>query len=335
MLAPKHTLSTLVIALVVLISFTVQNPEHMALNAAYSPLNDMEEEAAPPIQDSELISPSPPQEIPAESPGERAEADKTARSVSTPSTSSAPVKSPSPVMPDAMPQAAPYKTPNATPKAAPEATPQATISLEPSQEVVPAVPDSEKAPSASSSAPPVKKPVKEYIGEGDDPVANVKKVNLASSEIMKIKERFELLAASDEIKPDWKRKADQIIVKGMDFLGTPYIFGAKAGQTESFDCSSFLQYLFANLDVKLPRDSRQQSQRGTEVSIDELREGDLVFFTTPKRKSKKDIDRIGHVAVYIGNGLMLHTFRPGIGVTVSELDGAWKDRFIKAKRVLS
>ena len=86
--------------------------------------------------------------------------------------------------------------------------------------------------------------------------------------------------------------------------------------------------------MSLPRDSRQQSQLGTEVSIDQLREGDLVFFTTPKRKNKSGIDRIGHVAVYLGNGLMLHTFRPGIGVTISELNSSWKDRFVQAKRVL-
>ncbi|MDQ0903842.1 cell wall-associated NlpC family hydrolase [Paenibacillus sp. V4I7] len=59
-----------------------------------------------------------------------------------------------------------------------------------------------------------------------------------------------------------------------------------------------------------------------------------MFFTTPKRKNKIGIDRIGHGAVYLGNGLMLHTFRKGIGVTISELNSSWKERFVQAKRVL-
>lgn len=317
MLARKYTISTIVIALAVLIGFTVQNPENMALNAAYSNTSDNESIAADPAQAVETASPVS---------GERVEA--------------APDPAPAAATPamTAKPRTKPSATASATPKAAsPSISPPAAA---PSEDVIPtATPASTPAEGnvtpAPSSTPSVNKAAPEQIREGDDPVPNVKKVNLPSAEIVKIKEQYERIAGSDTDDPTWKRKADQLIVKGMSFLGTPYVFGAKGGQTDSFDCSSFLQYLFGSQKVALPRDSRQQSQHGTEVSIDELREGDLVFFTTPKRKNKDGIERIGHVAVYMGNGLMLHTFRPGIGVTVSELDGTWKDRFVKAKRVLS
>jgi cell wall-associated NlpC family hydrolase len=189
-----------------------------------------------------------------------------------------------------------------------------------------------------SSAPSVKEKestlTQDQTQDGDDPVPNAKSVKISATEIAKVVAHFEQLAHSDQKEPSWKRKADHLIVKGFDFLGTPYVFGAKSDQTDSFDCSSFLRYIFISQGVSLPRDSRQQSQLGTEVSIEQLREGDLVFFTTPKRKNKSGLDRIGHVAVYLGNGLMLHTFRPGIGVTISELNNSWKERFVQAKRVL-
>ncbi|MBP1965124.1 C40 family peptidase [Paenibacillus aceris] len=315
MLARKYTISTLVIALAVFIGFTVKNPENMALNAAYSNTSD-----------NESITVDPTLAQPAE----------TARPVTEERIEA--VHDPAPTAATPAVTAKPRTKPSATPKASsPSISPPAAA---PSEDVTPTAtpaPTSaeENFTPAASSTPSVIKAAPEQIREGDDPVPNVKKVNLPSAEIVKIKEQYERIAGSDTNEATWKRKADQLIVKGMSFLGTPYVFGAKGGQTDSFDCSSFLQYLFGSQKVALPRDSRQQSQHGTEVSIDELREGDLVFFTTPKRKNKDGIERIGHVAVYMGNGLMLHTFRPGIGVTVSELDGTWKDRFVKAKRVLS
>jgi len=134
--------------------------------------------------------------------------------------------------------------------------------------------------------------------------------------------------------PEWERKADSIIMLGLQYMGTPYDFGAKLGQTDTFDCSSFTNFLFGKHGIKLPRNSRQQSKEGTEVGLDELRKGDLIFFTTPKRKNKTGIERIGHVAIYIGDNKILHTYRTGIGVVVTELNKRWKDRIITAKRII-
>lgn len=169
----------------------------------------------------------------------------------------------------------------------------------------------------------------------EDPVPDAKTVNLSQTEIAKVAEQYEQLAASDGSETGWKQEADRIIAKGMSYLGTPYVFGAKTGQTANFDCSSFMKYIFASQKVKLPRDAREQSQLGQSVSQKDLREGDLVFFTTPKRKNEQGVEHIGHVGIYLGDGLILHTFRPGIGVTISELSGPWQQRFVEAKRILS
>ncbi|UJF31384.1 C40 family peptidase [Paenibacillus hexagrammi] len=173
-----------------------------------------------------------------------------------------------------------------------------------------------------------------WINTPYDPVPDSKTVKLSDKEIAKLATYYKSVQASDTGRSNG-HIAQRIIAKGMNYLGTPYVFGAKYGQTKDFDCSSFLKYIFASEQIKLPRDSREQSQVGTSITKDDLQDGDLLFFTTPERKNKEGVQRIGHVALYMGNGLILHTFRPGIGVTVSEFTGQWQQRFIEARRVLT
>lgn len=123
--------------------------------------------------------------------------------------------------------------------------------------------------------------------------------------------------------------ADKIIDKGLTYRGTPYKFGAKSGQTKTFDCSSFTQYLYGLYGVKLPRNSRQQAEVGKSVSASELQKGDLIFFKTGNRKDGK----IDHVAIYMGDNKILHTIPSG-GVQVSKFSGFWKKTAVSAKRVL-
>lgn len=124
--------------------------------------------------------------------------------------------------------------------------------------------------------------------------------------------------------------ADKIIQTGEQFIGTPYQFGAKSGQTHSFDCSSFTQYVFKQNGIDLPRSSKQQAAAGTVVSKDQLQPGDLVFSDT------NHDGVINHVSIYIGNDQLLHTYRVGIGVTISKFAGsAWDRGFVTARRVIS
>jgi lipoprotein Spr len=118
--------------------------------------------------------------------------------------------------------------------------------------------------------------------------------------------------------------ADQIISTGLKYQGVPYQFGAKSGRTDAFDCSSFTQYVFKQNGISLPRTSTQQSTVGTFVPRDQLQPGDLIFFYSP----------IHHVAIYMGDGKLLHTYGKG-GVTTSSLNTGWWDSHYKtARRVL-
>ncbi|WP_054972016.1 C40 family peptidase [Paenibacillus sp. A3] len=123
--------------------------------------------------------------------------------------------------------------------------------------------------------------------------------------------------------------ADKIIATGKRYLGVRYKFGAPAGRTDVFDCSSFTQYVFKQHGIKLPRSSRQQATVGTKVAKSQLKPGDLVFSDTNRD------GKINHVSIYIGNGKLLHTYRVGVGVTISNFKGStWDKTFVTARRVI-
>ncbi|QQE76423.1 C40 family peptidase [Brevibacillus composti] len=139
----------------------------------------------------------------------------------------------------------------------------------------------------------------------------------------------------DSSKPDQDAKAsalaDKVIKIGEKYMGTPYKFGSSKNTTKTFDCSSFTQRVFKEAGIELPRDSRQQSTVGKTVSLKNLKKGDLIFM---KASVKTSSDRITHVAIYAGNGKILHTYgKPG--VTYSKFfDTNWERRVVKVKRVI-
>lgn len=124
-----------------------------------------------------------------------------------------------------------------------------------------------------------------------------------------------------------ERQANELLAYGEKYLGTTYEFGASTDQTLTFDCSSFVSHLFKDkLSIDLPRVSYNQAKEGKEVGINELRKGDLLFF------SARGLD-IGHVAIYAGNNRVLHTYSKELGVHYETLDATWMKRFVTARRL--
>lgn len=138
---------------------------------------------------------------------------------------------------------------------------------------------------------------------------------------------------------------DAVIDEGLKVLGTPYEYGSqrilnwdgtlnKNFTGKTFDCSAFVQYIFyKGAGIKLKGDSRSQSLQGTNVPLDKLQKGDLIFMTSSTRLNNTGIERIGHVAMYIGNNKIMHTFGTG-GVRIQDYSEFWRGRAITARRVI-
>lgn len=120
-------------------------------------------------------------------------------------------------------------------------------------------------------------------------------------------------------------KASAIIATSKQYIGVPYLYG---GTTPSgFDCSGFVQYVFAKNGMSLPRVSRDQYQIGTAVSFSNLKAGDLVFFSLANNGS------VDHMGIYVGNGQFINA-SSSKGVTIYTLGSYWQSSFVGAKRVL-
>jgi lipoprotein Spr len=105
----------------------------------------------------------------------------------------------------------------------------------------------------------------------------------------------------------------------------PYRIGGNS--KEGIDCSAFVQGLTNEaFGISLPRTSREQADFCKEISKQDLKEGDLVFFASGRS--------ISHVGMYISNNKFVHA-STSMGVVISDLDEAyWSRRFVRAGRLL-
>jgi LysM repeat protein len=109
------------------------------------------------------------------------------------------------------------------------------------------------------------------------------------------------------------------------FLGTRYRFGGSSRR--GIDCSSFVQQVFRELEVSLPRTAREQFEIGNEVVTTDLQKGDLVFFRTYAPYPS-------HVGIYLGNSKMIHASSRDRRVVISTINTPYyRARFIGAKRI--
>ena len=117
-----------------------------------------------------------------------------------------------------------------------------------------------------------------------------------------------------------------VINGALRYLGSRYVYGGSS--PSGFDCSGFTSYVYRNFaGVSLPRSSRAQASVGTAVSINNLQAGDLVFYNTSGRG-------ISHVAIYDGNGGLIHATNPRTGVIRESMNSRyWSSRYVTARRV--
>jgi len=88
----------------------------------------------------------------------------------------------------------------------------------------------------------------------------------------------------------------------MQFIGNPYVYGGTS-LTNGADCSGFVQSVYKNFGVTLPRNSTQQRSAGTAVDYANAQPGDIICYA-------------GHVGIYIGNGQIVHASSPSTGIKI-------------------
>ena len=126
--------------------------------------------------------------------------------------------------------------------------------------------------------------------------------------------------------------AARLIGTAEQFIGVPYRFGGTSPRS-GFDCSGFVQYVFAQQGVRLPRTASEQAQVGMSLSSDwrAVSPGDLV--DAPVEEN----GRISHVAIYAGRNRIIHSSSSGGGVRYDDLStqrGEWfVDHMVVARRV--
>jgi cell wall-associated NlpC family hydrolase len=94
----------------------------------------------------------------------------------------------------------------------------------------------------------------------------------------------------------------------VQFVGNPYVWGGTS-LTNGADCSGFTLSVYAHFGYSLPHSSSSQANCGTEVSLSALQPGDLIFYNNG--------GSIGHVALYIGNGQVVHASSAKTGIKIS------------------
>ena len=125
---------------------------------------------------------------------------------------------------------------------------------------------------------------------------------------------------------------DSVLDEAFSHLGARYRRGHSG--PNAFDCSGFTSYVFKNMGIELNRSSRAQYSDGEAVDKDELRTGDLVFFTGSNTRGP-----IGHVGIVVdvdpisGSFNFIHASTKGVKVSNSK-EQYYSRRYVGARRVM-
>lgn len=114
------------------------------------------------------------------------------------------------------------------------------------------------------------------------------------------------------VNPEASKKAQDIINYAYQFLGNRYVYGGNS-LTNGIDCSGFVKQIFAKFGYNLPRTSKSYlSGVGTTIPLSQIQPGDILVY--------KYSNGGGHVAIYIGNGKIIHAANERAGICIGNYD---------------
>ena len=111
-----------------------------------------------------------------------------------------------------------------------------------------------------------------------------------------------------------------ILTYAKKFLGNRYVYGGTS-LTNGTDCSGFTMRIYEKFGISLPRTAAQQSRVGTKITESQLKPGDLVFYASG--------GRVSHVAMYAGNGKIIHAANSRKGIIISNMKYTTPYRYVR------
>ncbi|MCI8409922.1 MAG: SH3 domain-containing protein [Lachnospiraceae bacterium] len=105
----------------------------------------------------------------------------------------------------------------------------------------------------------------------------------------------------------------ELVKFALQYVGNKYVWGGNS-LTEGVDCSGFTQQVYLHFGIQINRCSYEQVRNGKEITFDQLQPGDLIFYYN------KELKRIGHVALYIGDGQIVHAKSSKTGIVINNWD---------------
>lgn len=127
------------------------------------------------------------------------------------------------------------------------------------------------------------------------------------------------------VEPATPPASAAVVATALEYRGAPYRNGGS--DPSGFDCSGFVQYVFARHGTVLPREVRDQYHAGRKIDLDDVKAGDLIFFETVGRGAS-------HVGLALGDGRFVHAPSSRGIVRVERYTASyWAERFVGARRV--
>ncbi|MFR6141164.1 MAG: NlpC/P60 family protein [Finegoldia sp.] len=156
------------------------------------------------------------------------------------------------------------------------------------------------------------------------------KVDSNQARNAEVKDSFTKKSKSNKVRTNEGGSGSAVAQAAYNYLGERYVWGS-ARPGVGFDCSGLTSYLYNKVcGISLYRNSAAQSNNGYPVTRKNLKQGDLLFFSTNGSGS------ISHVGIYVGNGKMIHASTPSTGVIISDIDSNYySSTFVTARRILN
>jgi cell wall-associated NlpC family hydrolase len=135
------------------------------------------------------------------------------------------------------------------------------------------------------------------------------------------------ISTDGSVAPKEISAGQAIVNEAKKYLGRPYAYGGSG--PNAFDCSGFTSYVYRQFGYSLNRTAASQTSHGVAVSRENLQPGDLIMF------AGRSGGGIGHVAIYVGDGMMIHAGNTSTGVYISPVNSEYYGpRYVCARRIV-